>query len=60
MQAGRPRYSFVFKLVMHPKNPKTTLSIARPEWGEPVKIGSASDDWRKKAEREQFLNKLDS
>ncbi len=28
-----------------------TPTIARPEWGTPVRLGSASDDWKVKEER---------
>lgn len=50
-QAPGPRYSLVWKLVLVPKatpgagaddGTTTLLSICRPEWGEPVRIGSAS------------------
>ena len=38
-----PRYSLVWKLVMHPRTQEASASptMARPEWGEPVKFGSA-------------------
>lgn len=40
--AGRPRYSLVWKLVMLPKQPGSSCSLARPEWGPPTYFGSAA------------------
>lgn len=41
-QAERPRYSLVWKLVFFPKQGCEQSTIARSEWGEPVRFGSAS------------------
>ena len=41
--AGRPRYSLVFKLVMVPRNDgRGTCNLSRPEWGRPTAFGSAA------------------
>ncbi|KAF6263406.1 hypothetical protein COO60DRAFT_1635230 [Scenedesmus sp. NREL 46B-D3] len=40
--AGRPRYSLVWKLVMLPKQPGGSCSLARPDWGPPTYFGSAA------------------
>ena len=40
--ANRPRYSLVWKLVLHPRTPEQPCTIARPEWGPPVRFGSAN------------------
>jgi len=48
--ADRPRYSFVFKLCMHAKDSTASPTIARPEWGDAVRLGSATEKYRKEAE----------
>lgn len=40
--AQRPRYSLVWKLLMLPKTPGATCSLARPEWAPPTYFGSAA------------------
>lgn len=42
-----PRYSLVWKLVLHPRPTSSVFdhpSIARPEWGTPTKFGSANTE----------------
>lgn len=48
-QAPGPRYSLVWKLVFYPKAEAKGFSISRPEWGSPLRLGSANESFGVKA-----------